>query len=758
MSTGFWHDLRRRRVVRVVVGYVAVAYAVLEGADLILPRLGLPDRVLTALVVLSILGFPVVLVLSWVFDLSPDGIRRTRARDEPARGMPAVEDPGDSSARFGPTGSRAVRITALVVVTGLFAAGAWLWIPRAPGFETSAVDPNTLLVLPFDVRGGDEVAYLREGMVDLVSTKLDGVGELSVLDPSASLPRVAQMGAIPVEVAGLARLASELGAGRVLRGSVVWVAGRLQVRATVLGPALHDRIEAVVEGSSTELFGVVDELVATLVARGLIEQGTQLSSVEGLTTRSNEALRLYLTGVQNFRLGLGMQDTWEPLLAAVAIDSTFALASYWAGYAADYDEIEDPLPHYQRAMRHQDRLGPRDRMRLAGALAGAEGRHGDAIGLYEALVARYPDDLAGWLQLGEQVSHTGRWVGRTQADAREAYERAVALDPALAPAYYHLAVVAARAADTTALAEWIPRLESGGVDAITLAITRLALHTLQGDSAAARQAFDRLRIAEGELPPATMAGSMGELTGALAIHAPDAAMALMRNFAPAALTDTGRTVAARRLARAEAGAGRLEEAEAALRRVGASLGSVLDQDLAWLALHPASTSEARMEAAYRALGQRSPPTGSGEAAARNYLLGRLALRLGRPADVQRAREALQDYPDSDPQTTRFAGDLLAELEAEALLIAGDPAAGLARLQEAGYWTRGERWLGFPSPTYLDGRLPDRDPMFLRAELLRASGAEAEAIQWYRVAAEGVWYASPAGQVLAELGAGAPTPP
>ena len=149
MSTGFWHDLRRRRVVRVVVGYVAVAYAVLEGADLILPRLGLPDRVLTALVVLSILGFPVVLVLSWVFDLSPVGIRRTRARDVPARGMPAVEDPGHSSARFGPTGSRAVRITALVVVTGLFAAGAWLWIPRAPGFETSAVDPNTLLVLPF---------------------------------------------------------------------------------------------------------------------------------------------------------------------------------------------------------------------------------------------------------------------------------------------------------------------------------------------------------------------------------------------------------------------------------------------------------------------------------------------------------------------------------------------------------------------------------------------------------------------------------
>ena len=182
-----------------------------------------------------------VLVLSWGFDLSPDGIRRTRARDEPARGLPAVEDPGDSSARFGPTRSRAVRITALGVVTGLF-----------------------------DVRGSAEVAYLREGMVDLVSTKLDGVGELSVLDPSASLPRVGQMGAIPVEVAALARLASELGAGRVLRGSVVWVEGRLQVRATVLGPALHDRIEAVVEGSSTELFGVVDELVGN---PGLLQLG-----------------------------------------------------------------------------------------------------------------------------------------------------------------------------------------------------------------------------------------------------------------------------------------------------------------------------------------------------------------------------------------------------------------------------------------------------------------------------------------------------
>ncbi|HXV90838.1 MAG TPA: hypothetical protein VD707_05670, partial [Gemmatimonadales bacterium] len=72
------------------------------------------------------------------------------------------------------------------------------------------------------------------------------------------------------------------------------------------------------------------------------------------------------------------------------------------------------------------------------------------------------------------------------------------------------------------------------------------------------------------------------------------------------------------------------------------------------------------------------------------------------------------------------------------------------LREATYWDRARPWIGFRDPTFLDGRLPDRFPMFLRAELLREAGQDSAAAVWYRVAADGLWYRGPALARLAEV--------
>jgi TolB-like protein len=284
---------------------------------------------------------------------------------------------------------------AAVAVVALVSVAAGLWLRRAPAAPIPGADPTVLAVLPFEVRGGDQFAYLREGMIDLVSTKLDGVGGLRVVDPNATVASLAGAAAGPMTAPQARRLSATLGAGRALQGSIVQVGEALQLRASVYGPGEGDRIEASVDGPADRLFALVDQLVGALVARGLIGEETPLSSLEGLTTTSNEALRLYLEGIHNFRIGRGTQESFGPLTRAVALDSTFALASYWAGYVADYDDIEDALPHYQLALRHEDRLPQRDRLRLPAAIAAAEGRQAEAIRLYETFVTRYADDLAG---------------------------------------------------------------------------------------------------------------------------------------------------------------------------------------------------------------------------------------------------------------------------------------------------------------------------------------------------------------------------
>jgi serine/threonine protein kinase len=642
------------------------------------------------------------------------------------------------------------RLAFISLAVVLVAIAAWFAVNRGPSVGPSDADPSVLAILPFEVRGSDEFSYLREGMVDLVSTKLDGVGGLRVVDPHTSLALVNKTSTSPSTPEEARRLSATLGAGRALQGSVLRIEGALHVRATVYGPGDDDRIDASVDGPADRLFDLVDELVGTLVTRGLIIEETPLSNLEGMTTSSNEALRLYLTGIQNFRTGKGRSETFGLLSQAVALDSTFALASYWAGYVAAYDEIEDPEPHFQLALRHQDRLGPRDRMRLTAALAGAQGRQADAIRLYETFVSRYPDDLAGWLQLGEQLAHTGHYGGRTLAEARPAYEHAIALDPALAPAYYHLAQIGGLQGDTAALRTWAARLDSAQVDSLWIAVVEFVRSGIVRDSVTLRWAFDRLHAGETDIPPATMAGSVGELLGSTLEYAPEQSRALIWEFSARALTDTARTVSARRAARLEAASGRFDEAERALRGVERELGTVLPQDLAWIALYPTIDSPDRAEAAWTALSAVRPRSGTGEDAARRYLLSRLALRLQHRERFEEHRTALRNFVAQSPEVDRFARDLASELDAIAARANGDPDRALEFLLKATYWERAQSWLGYPQMTYFTGYLPDRFPMFLRAELLREAGQDSAAARWYRVAADGIWYRAPALLRLAEI--------
>ena len=68
----FWQELKRRKVVRVITVYAATAYIIIEAGDIILPRLGLPDWI-----ILLIIGLPISIILSWIFNITPEGIRKT---------------------------------------------------------------------------------------------------------------------------------------------------------------------------------------------------------------------------------------------------------------------------------------------------------------------------------------------------------------------------------------------------------------------------------------------------------------------------------------------------------------------------------------------------------------------------------------------------------------------------------------------------------------------------------------------------------
>src|SRR5712671_7664316 len=103
----FFAELKRRNVYKVAIAYAVVGWLVMQVASTVVPALHLSDTITSAVVVLTLLGFPIALILAWAFELTPEGIKR--AEDVP---------PNESITRK--TGRK---LTALIVMVALIAAG-----------------------------------------------------------------------------------------------------------------------------------------------------------------------------------------------------------------------------------------------------------------------------------------------------------------------------------------------------------------------------------------------------------------------------------------------------------------------------------------------------------------------------------------------------------------------------------------------------------------------------------------------------------
>ncbi|NIT86312.1 MAG: hypothetical protein GWN82_05290, partial [Gemmatimonadetes bacterium] len=210
--------LKRRRVVRVAIVYGVVAYAVLEAADLLIPALGLPGWLLSALVITAIVGFPIALTLSWLFDITPQGIVRAGADRADA----------ESSGAWLSTGSIAIIAGAVIAI----AVGWWLSDGTRTTTEEEGPEPiRSVAVLPFanESESPDE-DYFAEGLSEELRALLSRLGGLDVAAAASSRRFAATED-------DLVAIAEGLGVGAVLRGVVDKGPDRVRVSAELLSPS-----------------------------------------------------------------------------------------------------------------------------------------------------------------------------------------------------------------------------------------------------------------------------------------------------------------------------------------------------------------------------------------------------------------------------------------------------------------------------------------------------------------------------------------
>jgi len=334
-----------------------------------------------------------------------------------------------------------VVLAASIVLLSVWAA----WRFRSPSPSPKALASSTsIAVLPFRYRGSDPYRYLGEGMVDLLSAKLDHAGELRTIDPRAIAGLAAGESALDPERGRLA--AERLHAQHFVLGSIVEIGGKVQIDAT-LYPAqgrLEPTVQTTASGEVTKAFDLVDELAIRLLGELGAGFSARSNRVAAVTTSSLPAFRAYLDGESAFQRG-DFRFSVDAFRKAVELDKQFALAWYRLSVALEWLGTPQELHNQaaEQAYRHADRLTDRDRRLLEASRVWRRGANQEAKRLYSAIVQAYPDEIEGWYQLGEVLFHRNALYGASITESRAAFERVLSFEPNHFASLVHLARIEA---------------------------------------------------------------------------------------------------------------------------------------------------------------------------------------------------------------------------------------------------------------------------------------------------------------------------
>jgi TolB-like protein/protein involved in temperature-dependent protein secretion len=320
----FFNELKRRNIYKVAVVYGITGWVLVQIASIAANTFGAPPWVMKMIITLILLGFPITLVMTWGFEITPEGVRRTVSRAE-------------GSEEGVPNSDRYFWVGVGIVVVILF-GGWWAMTQSDNSAQHTAsqqeINDRSIAILPLtNLSGTDEAQPLARGLHDDLLTRLANVSDLQVIsrtsveryrDSDLSLPAIAD----------------SLGVKWVVEGGVSQIEDQVRINAQLIDPQTDSHIWAETyqrELTANDLFAIQGD-----IAREIVDAlQAQLSSSEqeriaGAPTENLEAYRLYIQGRTTLNRATPPfdEDFWEAgkyFQQALDQDSSYALA--WAGLA-----------------------------------------------------------------------------------------------------------------------------------------------------------------------------------------------------------------------------------------------------------------------------------------------------------------------------------------------------------------------------------------------------------------------------------------
>ena len=327
----FFAELQRRHVYKVGAMYCVAGWLLVQVVTQVLPVFDVSALGQRILVLIVVAGFPVALVLAWLFDLTPQGIVRTA--DAPATG----ESPAAVRERKGVERKLNYVLSALLLLGAIYLVLEHNLLRRT-GAAAAGMD-KSIAVLPFDNLSDDKAnGYFAVGIQDEILTRMAKIGALKVVSRTSTEQYASHPG-------NLSDIAGKLGVANILEGSVQKAGDAVHINVQLIRAATDEHLWAeTYDRKLDNIFGVEGE-VAGAIADALKAQlsGAERSQLERKPTLNAEAYDFYLRGLSEYHRSFNA----ETLLAgsgdfaeAVKRDPGFMQA--WA-----YGSAEDGLIYFQ---------------------------------------------------------------------------------------------------------------------------------------------------------------------------------------------------------------------------------------------------------------------------------------------------------------------------------------------------------------------------------------------------------------------------
>jgi TolB-like protein/Tfp pilus assembly protein PilF len=422
-------EMKRRRVFRVMAVYGAVAFGVLQIADLAFPRLGMPEWTVTLVLMLALLGFPVAIVLAWAFEATSEGVKRT----EPARPEEIEEIVAAPRSHRWPAGLLALASMILLFGTGWYMGGGGRGGAEAPNLlvgEARASEFETLAALPFrNVNGSEENGIIAVGLHEDLLSQLTMIGSLRVTSRT-SVQEYADTDE------SLGEIAKQLGVAYLLEGSVQSSGSRIRVTVRLVDAAADRTLwtqQFNEEVTPDNLLDIQTEISRTVVeelqAQLTPEENAALAAMQapGSSVAQQWYYRGLAAGAGGFADAVAARDAFAQ---AVQLDPTYTAA--WSELArleswlVFIGQQSDDSPA-RAAMERTEELAPNS---VAAHLARgyyeyyARQNFDAALSAFQVAERLAPSDADAIGAVGLILRRQGKWEAST-----ERFKRSVMLDP-----------------------------------------------------------------------------------------------------------------------------------------------------------------------------------------------------------------------------------------------------------------------------------------------------------------------------------------